>query len=216
MVLQIKVISFFFMTIFYMTDPQTNAPWSDWSKRLKIKIQNNVTDSIYPYFNPQCNRPYSITTLYTHFQQKYPNHTDDKPQEKTRSLSLSLSLSLSINTIPSLKVPFYYSLTKQRLSGWESRLLGLSCRKNSNTEREMGNISCVFCGCVEQASVGVVERWGRFEKLAEPGLHFFNPLAGQCFAGYLSTRISSLDVKIETKTKVSQKFRSFFFLVLEF
>ena len=77
-------------------------------------------------------------------------------------------------------------------------------------EREMGNISCVFCGCVEQASVGVVERWGRFEKLAEPGLHFFNPLAGQCFAGYLSTRISSLDVKIETKTKVSQKFRSFF------
>ena len=70
--------------------------------------------------------------LHTHFQRKYPNHTDDKPQEKTRSLSLSLS----INTIPSLKIPFYYSLTKQRLSGWESRLLGLSCRKNSNRERE--------------------------------------------------------------------------------
>ncbi|KAK9996909.1 hypothetical protein SO802_021595 [Lithocarpus litseifolius] len=67
----------------------------------------------------------------------------------------------------------------------------------------MGNISCVFCGCKEQASVGVVERWGWFERLAEPGLHFFNPLVGQCFACYLSTRISSLDVKIETKTKVN-------------
>lgn len=67
----------------------------------------------------------------------------------------------------------------------------------------MGNTNCVLFGCVEQASVGVVERWGRFEKLAQPGLHFFNPFAGECLAGILSTRISSLDVRIETKTKVS-------------
>ncbi|PSR93364.1 Hypersensitive-induced response protein [Actinidia chinensis var. chinensis] len=65
----------------------------------------------------------------------------------------------------------------------------------------MGNVFCFFCGCVEQASVGVVERWGRFDKLAQPGLHFFNPLAGECLAGILTTRISSLDVRIETKTK---------------
>ncbi|OMO98052.1 Band 7 protein [Corchorus olitorius] len=65
----------------------------------------------------------------------------------------------------------------------------------------MGNVSCVFCACVEQANIGVVERWGRFERLAEPGLHFLNPFFGQCLAGVLSTRISSLDVKIETKTK---------------
>ncbi|KAJ9164084.1 hypothetical protein P3X46_023699 [Hevea brasiliensis] len=65
----------------------------------------------------------------------------------------------------------------------------------------MGNAWCLLCGCVDQASIGIVERWGRFEKLAEPGLHFFNPLAGQCLAGILSTRISSLDVRIETKTK---------------
>ena len=56
--------------------------------------------------------------------------------------------------------------------------------------------------CVDQASIGVVERWGRFDKLAQPGFHFFNPLAGECLAGLLSTRISSLDVRIETKTKV--------------
>ncbi|EOA12557.1 hypothetical protein CARUB_v10026824mg, partial [Capsella rubella] len=66
---------------------------------------------------------------------------------------------------------------------------------------EMGNAYCILGGCIDQASVGVVERWGRFEHIAEPGCHFFNPLAGQWLAGVLSTRINSLDVKIETKTK---------------
>ncbi|XP_028756468.1 protein PPLZ12 [Neltuma alba] len=65
----------------------------------------------------------------------------------------------------------------------------------------MGNSFCIFCGCVQQSNVGVVERWGRFYKLAEPGFHFFNPFAGECLAGLLSTRVSSLDVRIETKTK---------------
>ncbi|CAH8279278.1 unnamed protein product [Arabidopsis lyrata] len=65
----------------------------------------------------------------------------------------------------------------------------------------MGNTYCLLGGCIDQASVGVVERWGRFEHIAEPGCHFFNPLAGQWLAGVLSTRINSLDVKIETKTK---------------
>ncbi|XP_010255637.1 PREDICTED: hypersensitive-induced response protein 4-like [Nelumbo nucifera] len=65
----------------------------------------------------------------------------------------------------------------------------------------MGNTFCGFCTCIDQASIGVVERWGRFEKLAAPGFHFFNPFAGEWVAGVLSTRISSLDVRIETKTK---------------
>ncbi|CAF1699439.1 hypothetical protein Bca4012_001624 [Brassica carinata] len=65
----------------------------------------------------------------------------------------------------------------------------------------MGNTNCIIGGCIDQASVGVVERWGRFEHIAEPGCHFFNPLAGQWLAGVLSTRINSLEVKIETKTK---------------
>ena len=68
----------------------------------------------------------------------------------------------------------------------------------------MGNSFYLFCGCVQQSSVGVIERWGRFEKLAQPGFHLFNPFAGECLAGVLSTRISSLDVRIETKTKVTQ------------
>ncbi|KAI9112030.1 hypothetical protein K1719_016926 [Acacia pycnantha] len=65
----------------------------------------------------------------------------------------------------------------------------------------MGNTFCVFCGCVQQSNIGVVEKWGRFYKLAEPGFHFFNPIAGECLAGLLSTRVSSLDVRVETKTK---------------
>ncbi|KAK1604024.1 hypothetical protein QYE76_027697 [Lolium multiflorum] len=59
----------------------------------------------------------------------------------------------------------------------------------------------LFCGCVEQANVAVVEKWGRFLRLAEPGLHFFNPCAGEFVAGTLSTRVQSLDVRVETKTK---------------
>ncbi|XP_075502441.1 protein PPLZ12 [Primulina tabacum] len=65
----------------------------------------------------------------------------------------------------------------------------------------MGNSYCMLCGCVDQASIGVVERWGRFDRLAQPGFQFYNLLAGECLAGVLSTRINSLDVKIETKTK---------------
>ncbi|PIA49993.1 hypothetical protein AQUCO_01300614v1 [Aquilegia coerulea] len=65
----------------------------------------------------------------------------------------------------------------------------------------MVNTFCLFCGCVDQASIGVIEKWGRFYKLAFPGFHVFNPFAGECLSGVLSTRINSLDVKIETKTK---------------
>ncbi|XP_050225556.1 hypersensitive-induced response protein 4 [Mercurialis annua] len=65
----------------------------------------------------------------------------------------------------------------------------------------MGNSCCYLCGCIDQASIGVIERWGRFERLAEPGFHFFNPFVGQFLTGVLSTRIQSLDVRIETKTK---------------
>lgn len=65
----------------------------------------------------------------------------------------------------------------------------------------MVNTFCFFCACIDQASIGIVERWGRFEKLASPGLHFLNPFLGQWIAGVLSTRIMSLDVRVETKTK---------------
>ncbi|PKU78256.1 Hypersensitive-induced response protein 4 [Dendrobium catenatum] len=60
----------------------------------------------------------------------------------------------------------------------------------------------LFCfACIGQATVGVVEQWGRFQRIAGPGFHFLNPFAGECLAGVLSTRVFSLEVRIETKTK---------------
>jgi hypothetical protein len=50
----------------------------------------------------------------------------------------------------------------------------------------------LFYGCVDQASMAGVEKWGHFIRLAEPGLHFFNLFAGECVAGTLTTRIQSL------------------------
>ncbi|KAG6494916.1 hypersensitive-induced response protein 4-like [Zingiber officinale] len=61
--------------------------------------------------------------------------------------------------------------------------------------------SFLFCACIDQASVGIVEQWGKFLRISGPGLHFFNPFAGEFLAGTLSTRVSSLDVRVETKTK---------------
>ncbi|KAH7422318.1 hypothetical protein KP509_12G003300 [Ceratopteris richardii] len=57
------------------------------------------------------------------------------------------------------------------------------------------------CFCIDQASVGVVEEWGRFLYLAQPGLHFVNPFCGRWLVGTLSTRVQYLDVRAETKTK---------------
>lgn len=86
--------------------------------------------------------------------------------------------------------------------------------EGSSQGKQMGNSNCIFLGCIDQASVGVVERWGRFHRLAQPGLQFFNIFAGECLAGVLSTRINSLDVTIETKTKVLTPILNFRFSVV--
>uniref|UniRef100_A0A453QK79 Uncharacterized protein n=2 Tax=Aegilops tauschii subsp. strangulata TaxID=200361 RepID=A0A453QK79_AEGTS len=43
-----------------------------------------------------------------------------------------------------------------------------------------------------QANVAAVENRGRFLRLAEPGINFFNPCAGELVARTLSTRVPSL------------------------
>lgn len=63
----------------------------------------------------------------------------------------------------------------------------------------MGQTCCCFC--IDQATVGIVEEWGRFLCLAQPGFHFLNPLNGHWLAGTLSMRVQYLDVRAETKTK---------------
>ncbi len=65
----------------------------------------------------------------------------------------------------------------------------------------MGQVCC--CMCVEQAKVGIVERFGKYERIAEPGFQCVNWICGRHLAGYISLRVQQLDVRCETKTKVS-------------
>ncbi|MBP7710119.1 MAG: SPFH domain-containing protein [Rickettsiales bacterium] len=53
---------------------------------------------------------------------------------------------------------------------------------------------------VDQQSVKIVQRLGKFQRIAEPGLNFKVPLIDQ-IAGNLSLRVNQLDVKVETKTE---------------
>ncbi len=75
-------------------------------------------------------------------------------------------------------------------------------------------MACCGClACVERSTVGMVEKWGRFSYVAQPGLHCLNPFLGEWMAGRLSLRVQSLDVRCDTKTKVcNQKMLQDFFI----
>lgn len=53
---------------------------------------------------------------------------------------------------------------------------------------------------VQQQTVAVIQRFGRFAKMSHSGLNFKIPLIDH-IAGHISLRINQLDVKIETKTE---------------
>ena len=52
---------------------------------------------------------------------------------------------------------------------------------------------------VKQQTVAVVERFGKFDRVCPPGLHWRIPLVDR-IAGRPSMRIQQLDVQVETKT----------------
>jgi len=60
----------------------------------------------------------------------------------------------------------------------------------------------VFTGLftVEQQTVGVIERFGRFSRLAEPGLHWKFPFGVERVASRQSLRVRQLNLDVETKT----------------
>lgn len=64
----------------------------------------------------------------------------------------------------------------------------------------MGNLCC--CIQVDQSTVAIKERFGKFEEVLEPGCHCLPWFLGSQMAGHLSLRLQQLDVKCETKTKV--------------
>lgn len=55
--------------------------------------------------------------------------------------------------------------------------------------------------CVDQSTVQIVERCGRFHRVAHPGFHCLLCLLGESISGSLSLRVQQLDVRCETKTK---------------
>jgi len=53
---------------------------------------------------------------------------------------------------------------------------------------------------VQQQEVGVLQTWGKFNRLLEPGLHFKTPIMDRV-SGRVSLRVQQLDVRVETKTE---------------
>ena len=58
-------------------------------------------------------------------------------------------------------------------------------------------LPCFFT--ISTAEVGVIERWGKYSRLVQPGLNIiFCPQ--EQMVGRLSFRVQQLDVRVETKT----------------
>ncbi|KAK9808140.1 hypothetical protein WJX73_001299 [Symbiochloris irregularis] len=55
--------------------------------------------------------------------------------------------------------------------------------------------------CIDNAQVGVVEKFGKYQRIAHPGFNCVCCCIGEAVAGTLSLRIQQLDVRCETKTK---------------
>jgi hypothetical protein len=56
---------------------------------------------------------------------------------------------------------------------------------------------------VLQSTVAIRETFGKFDSILDPGCHFMPWCVGKSIAGYLTLRLQQLDVRCETKTKVS-------------
>ena len=67
------------------------------------------------------------------------------------------------------------------------------------TERVRATVGPFFF-VVQQQTAAIIQRLGKFERIAESGLHFKLPLV-QKVAGTVNLRVQQLDVEVETKTQ---------------
>ncbi|KAL6960716.1 Histone transcription regulator 3 like protein [Sarracenia purpurea var. burkii] len=65
----------------------------------------------------------------------------------------------------------------------------------------MGNLASFFFVQVDQSTVAIKEKFGKFDDVLEPGCHFLPWYLGSRIAGHLTLRLQQLDVRCETKTK---------------
>ncbi|KAH7851141.1 hypothetical protein Vadar_007756 [Vaccinium darrowii] len=63
----------------------------------------------------------------------------------------------------------------------------------------MGNL--FGCMIVDQSTVAIKEKFGKFDEVLEPGCHCVPWCLGSQLAGHLTLRVQQLDVRCETKTK---------------
>ncbi|KAF5457176.1 hypothetical protein F2P56_021298 [Juglans regia] len=63
----------------------------------------------------------------------------------------------------------------------------------------MGNLFC--CVQINQSTVAVKERFGKYNDVLEPGCHCVPWILGSRLAGRITLRLQQLDVRCETKTK---------------
>ncbi|MCD7455426.1 hypothetical protein HAX54_028113 [Datura stramonium] len=66
-------------------------------------------------------------------------------------------------------------------------------------DENMGNLLC--CVQVDQSTIAIKERFGKYQDVLEPGCHCVPWFLGSQLAGHLSLRVQQLDVRCETKTK---------------
>jgi regulator of protease activity HflC (stomatin/prohibitin superfamily) len=64
----------------------------------------------------------------------------------------------------------------------------------------MDNLGCCKVRIVEQSTIGLVETWGKFSRVIEPGCYCIG--FGETLRGLMSLRIEQLNVRCQTKTKV--------------
>lgn len=65
----------------------------------------------------------------------------------------------------------------------------------------MGNLLC--CVQVDQSTVAIKGNFGKYDDVLGPGCHCVPWFIGDQIVGKLSLRVKQLDVRCETKTKVS-------------
>lgn len=59
----------------------------------------------------------------------------------------------------------------------------------------------MFWSCIDQATLGVIERFGKYDRIAQPGFNCVCCCIGDAVAGKVSLRVQQLDVQCDTKTK---------------
>ena len=73
-------------------------------------------------------------------------------------------------------------------------------KQQSPTEERKARKMCIpCCYTVSTSEVGVVEKWGKFNRLSQPGLGYVLCPMEQ-LVGRLSFRVQQIDVRVETKT----------------